>query len=157
MMGREIRRVPVGWEHPVDPDPNPRWPANDWDWTGQGRHFLPMHERFPYDEAEIEEGLRDGWLDPDKPNYGIDVMPDWPAAEADHFQMYETVSEGTPVSPVFSSLVELTRWLVHEKGYSEAAAVAFVRKGWAPSFVGVGGQLHENLEGLAALEAAKDA
>lgn len=156
-MGREIRHVPAGWQHPVDPNPNPRWPANDWDWTGQGRHFLPMHDHFPYNEAEVEEGLREGWLSGEPPYYDVPVMPEWTPEEATHLQMYETVTEGTPVSPVFPDRIELARWLVDEQGYSEAAAVAFVREEWAPSFVSIGGELHKNLEGLAALEAAKDA
>ena len=38
-------------------------------------------------------------------------MPDWPAAERTHFQMYETISEGTPVSPVCATAEELASWM----------------------------------------------
>ena len=32
-----------------------------------------------------------------------EYMPQWPVAQCTHWQMYEEVTEGTPVSPVFSS------------------------------------------------------
>lgn len=56
----------------------------------------------------------------------------------DGWQMWETVSEGSPVSPVFATAEALADWLVTE-GYSPQAARAFVSDGWAPSFVGVPG------------------
>src|SRR5690606_25679196 len=59
--------------------------------------------------------------------------PKW-TEPATCYQVYETVSEGTPVSPVFETLDELVAWLV-EKGYSPEAARAFAETGWAPSLV----------------------
>jgi len=38
-------------------------------------------------------------------------MPDWPAEERTHYQMYETCSEGTPISPVMETPDALARWL----------------------------------------------
>ena len=96
-MGREVRRVPANWEHPKN----------------SHGHFVPLHDRFPYNSAEIEEGLRDGWLSNDPPNYGCDVMPQWPAEQCTHLQMYETCSEGTPISPVMATPEELARWLAN--------------------------------------------
>lgn len=61
-MGREVRRVPANWEHPKDERGN----------------FIPLFSSFTYNEAEIREGLRDGWLKNEPPNYGCDVMPQWP-------------------------------------------------------------------------------
>jgi len=43
-MGREIRRVPPGWEHPLLADQNRYLSSNGWDWTGQGRHFQPLFD-----------------------------------------------------------------------------------------------------------------
>lgn len=37
-------------------------------------------------------------------------MPSWPDAERTHFQMYETCSEGTPISPVLESPEAVARW-----------------------------------------------
>jgi hypothetical protein len=48
------------------------------------------------------------------------------------YQLYETVTEGTPVSPVFDSLAELEAWLVTQ-GHTPQQAAAFCRDGWAPT------------------------
>lgn len=40
-----------------------------------------------------------------------DHMPDWTDAERTHIQMYETCSEGTPISPVCETPEALARWL----------------------------------------------
>jgi len=94
-MGREIRRVPANWEHPKD----------------EVGHYIPLHEHFTYNEEEVKEGLRDGWLSGDPPYYGIRVMPQWSTEERTHLQMYETCTEGTPISPVMGTPKKLARWL----------------------------------------------
>lgn len=94
-MGREIRRVPADWQHPKD---------------GKG-NFIPMQEHFSYNAEEIAEGLADGWLTDTPPNYGCDIMPQWPEAERTHLMMYEDCSEGTPISPAFATPEELAHWL----------------------------------------------
>jgi len=113
-MGREIRRVPPGWEHPRDRKGN----------------YRPLYNR-TYDEAladwrEYED------VDPEpNPEY---YRPAFAEGEATHYQVYEDVSEGTPVSPVFATLNEVEEWLV-EQGHSVEAAHAFCECGWAPSMV----------------------
>lgn len=52
----------------------------------------------------------------EKPDPG-DYMPDWTDDQATHYQMYENVSEGTPISPVMDSPESLARWLA-ENGAS---------------------------------------
>lgn len=47
---------------------------------------------------------------PTAPN-PADHMPEWTEKQATHYQMYETTSEGTPISPVFATPEELARWL----------------------------------------------
>ncbi len=94
-MSRELRRVPANWEHPRD----------------KSGHYIPMHEHFPYSEGEIAEGIRDGWLENSPPNYGCAIMPQWSEAERSHYQMYESTSEGTPISPVMESAESLACWL----------------------------------------------
>lgn len=55
------------------------------------------------------------------------------------WQLWETVSEGSPVSPVFGDVNDFVDWMVRD-GYSRQAAWAFVKQGgWAPSFVMVPG------------------
>jgi hypothetical protein len=56
----------------------------------------------------------------------------WTPEEATAYQVYSTVSEGTPVSPVFETTEALQQWLV-EQGHSEHAAARFIETGWAPS------------------------
>lgn len=41
-----------------------------------------------------------------------EYMPDWPIDQRTHYQMYETCTEGTPISPVMESPEALARWLV---------------------------------------------
>ena len=43
-----------------------------------------------------------------------DYMPDWPDSERTHFMWYETVTEGTPISPVLPSKEALVRWLYQQ-------------------------------------------
>ncbi len=58
-------------------------------------------------------------------------------------QMYETVSEGTPVTPKFGTPEELVNYLVEngdfwdqkrgDGGWQRESAETFVKRGWAPS------------------------
>jgi hypothetical protein len=50
------------------------------------------------------------------------------------FQIYENVSEGSPVSPIFESLGELSSWLA-EQGASPSYIQTLIADGHAPSFV----------------------
>lgn len=125
-MGREIRKVPAGWIHPKETDPN--------DKRGMGYH--PMHsENY---ETVMDEWIKNHrlWLDGEHPDqlegrvkkgeykYWAEWADNPPPVndyvhykpeECTHFQAYENVTEGTPVTPVFASLQELEDWLV-EKG-----------------------------------------
>lgn len=78
----------------------------------------------------------------------------WHATEppkGDGWQVWETVSEGSPVSPVFPAPQSLVSWLIGE-GYSEKAATSFVMgSGWVPSMVMTGGALLSDIESAAAL------
>ena len=67
-------------------------------------------------------------------------MPDWPESERTHLQMYESTSEGTPISPVMETPEQLARWLA-DTGASAFAGMtatyeqwlAVARGGFAPS------------------------
>lgn len=133
-MGREIRMVPRKWKHPIDEEGN----------------YIPMHDQTFEDAAkEWKEGYakwEKGVHEDQKKGHGKDLEywewdgppPDReryrPAfkSPADHFQIYQTVSEGTPVSPVFATKDNIIEWLV-AKGYSEKAAETFAKDGFAPS------------------------
>ena len=109
-MGRELRKVPEGWEHPKNNDGS----------------YQPMYDRF-YGDA-LNDWLKENqqWEDgthPDlvdhperKEKYPFFAMwdggpPDvnyyqtkkYKPEELTHIQLYETTSEGTPKSPVFKA------------------------------------------------------
>lgn len=156
-MSREIRNVPPGWQHPTRPCPHSPWAGGcDRAKANGGQCYRPLYDR------SFQEAARE-WLDaaiawdngthpdlvgeperkadfpffwqwdgdtPDEESY----RPYWTPEEATAYQMYETVSEGTPVSPVFATLDELREWLI-ARGHSPTAAAAFIESRWAPSMM----------------------
>jgi len=77
---------------------------------------------------------------------------DPPAGEG--WQVWETVTEGSPISPVFPDAEACIAWLVNDQGYSPQAARAFVGHGWAPSLMGVEGVgLWDGITGMGITEA----
>jgi hypothetical protein len=145
-------------------DVNPRWGPNAWDWTGTGRHFQPQFDRsLRQAQADWDEGLRkwDSGDDPDRERFTQDggepypyeewngerpgdddlyYRPDWPEDVELGYQLYETVSEGTPLSPSFATAEELARFLIYPLAMFDSfeAAMRFVDVGWAPSFMDKG-------------------
>lgn len=135
-MGREVRRVPPGWEHPKD---------------ASGCCVPLLGRSFAEDSAQWDEAKRKWDGDPkdvavfedyegQRP-VASEYMPDWPAEERTHWQMYETCSEGTPISPVMETPEDLARWLADNKAdagagrtASYAQWLATIRGGSAPSF-----------------------
>jgi hypothetical protein len=91
-MSRQVRRVPGSWEHPKQ--------AN-------GR-YVPLDDGLLHDLEEWQARGEPAGERPDPASY----MPDWPVAERTHYQMYETTTEGTPMSPPMATPEELARWLV---------------------------------------------
>ena len=135
-MGREVRRVPPNWQHP----------------TGDNGEYLSLLEDYEEHRDEwlagfeahssSENGGKDYWHwefggmppDPDDYVHYGGVEPTW-------FQVYETLSEGSPVSPPFETEEELINHLAEHgddtdlKGWGKEAATKFVKNRWAPSFV----------------------
>jgi hypothetical protein len=80
----------------------------------------------------------------------------WAATEppaGDGWQLWETVSEGSPVSPVFADAEALAQWLTTPEGGEMAGpsqrpmsieqARGFVSAGWAPTMIANAGGLHD--------------
>jgi len=153
-MSREVRRVPADWQHPIAGQYDdgtvrytPLFDGNDcledemaeWDrgnalWE-RGQH--PAQQTAGSETYEDYAGAR-----PDPSHY----MPCWPAEDATHYMMYETTSEGTPISPLFETPEELAGWLAD----NDASAFADIGAGYedwlrvaeglrAPSAIFVGG------------------
>lgn len=144
-MGREIRKVPPDWEHPIATSANC---SNSREYG----HPLPLYDK-SFREAADEwiDGFT-GWLEAGRPvlseystywwQYHGDPPSqesyrerEWTPDEATAFQIYETVSEGTPVSPVFETEDDLVAWVMAEWGHSEVAARKFVEWGSVPSMM----------------------
>lgn len=154
MMGREVRRVPPDWQHPKDEmghyislydnaghacrNCQAEWDvaAAKWaegfesDYSG-GWHPIPEKYRGMSYAEYAGERPKASWY-----------MPDWSDDERTHYQMYESVTEGTPISPVFATPEELARWLADtgasafaDTTASYEAWLATIRAGSSPSMV----------------------
>lgn len=129
-MSREVRRVALGWVHPSDGQyPN-----------GETRHVGLLDRAAYYQELQYARGH--GEADPDPADY----MPTWNEGTPLGWCLYETVSEGTPVSPVFETEQEFEDWLVADQGMSRPGAKLLIKNGWAPSGVAIGGRFMTGLE-----------
>lgn len=75
-----------------------------------------------------------------------DAWKPTPPPTGEGWQLWQTVSEGGPVSPVFATADELAVWLASPAAGSDqvqelAAARRVVQAGWAPSAIGKNGQV----------------
>ena len=150
-MGREIRRVPPDWQHPKEH-------TVDFRTMLPVARFRPLHDetveeaqvRWDREKAEFEPkeyaATYEEYAGP-RPAELYHRMRSWTPEEATHFQVYETVSEGTPVSPVLESIEAVIEWAVGE-GYSREAAEAFAKSGWAPSLMLSGGVVRRDIEAM---------
>lgn len=154
-MGREVRRVPRGWEHPKD------WrgryqPMLDEDYETKAREWMEKAVAWQ-DSAYPErvEAEKDGgryayyWEWAGAPPDEEYCRPKWDG-EPTCYQIYETVTEGTPVSPVFETKDRMIQWLM-DQGHSRRAAEAFAEGGWVPSMVITGGRLITGIDVAAEL------
>jgi len=111
-MGREIRKVAANWQHPKNEKGNYIPLLDD--------KFSEILAKWEEQNAQWEKGFRSdwngGWIrkeadelnmtfaewDVEKPvmeNY----MPEWKDEELTHIQLYENVTEGTPISKVYKA------------------------------------------------------
>ncbi len=115
-MGREIRRVPPNWKHPRKQDGSYQ-PLYDEDFDTKAKEwkteFLawemgshPDLQNKPERKEEMEFWEWHG--DPPDRDY---YRPKW-LIDPTWCQVYETVSEGTPVTPPFATKEELIAYLV---------------------------------------------
>ena len=165
-MGRELRKVIPSWEHP-------KFERYDYIKQCDTESYQPMFDT-SYIEA-ISEWIENHQLwsngnHPDQEKYPLDTKEhiyyaDWngdapeikyyrPFSDSDAtwFQVYETVSEGTPISPPFETKEELVEWMSKNKdfwGYqwTEEQANNFVMgTGWAMSGVIKNGEIKKGYE-----------
>ena len=129
-MGREVRKIKAGWQHPKHPNGN---------YIGlfDGSDYA-IHCGYDVDEDE-------GPPDPK------DYMPQWSPDETTMFVMYETVSEGTPTSPAFETPEALARWLADNDTFVKATYEQWLKVcngAYAPTLVMVGGVIKSGVASL---------
>jgi hypothetical protein len=155
-MGREVRKVPPNWEHPKD----------------ERGHEQPMFDQTFAEAAQEWKDAFAAWERGERPSYCSQESrnlehweyhggpPDrayyrpWSDEEATWFQLWQTVSEGSPVSPPFETKEELASYLAEygdfwdqmrgHGGWGMERARAFVEAGWAPSMAIVNGEILES-------------
>lgn len=162
-MGREIRMVPPNWEHPREMKYIERREFTGGQWVDDPEgDYIPLHEDFDADLHKfLADAAKDGWrkalADHDGgPN--PDDYVDYKDQPATWFQVYETVTWGTPVTPPFPTKEELINYLVEHGDFwdqerrkegsdfpcapwSREAAERFVHAGFAPTMAVDGGKI----------------
>ena len=168
-MGREIRRVPPHWDHPKREPKAPYYhdglqPMHDQTFDARFAEWLADFDRIRAgDLTELERkcypsGLADWLVDEGAPHDSIYYRP-WKDDEATWYQLWETVSEGTPVSPPFATKVGLADHLAAHGdggwgasapgGWGRERAYRFVMGGgWAPSLAVVDGKVMSGVEAV---------
>lgn len=161
-MGREVRMVRPDWKHPTfrkEEIPLHKGPYSEAlaDWEENKRQWdlgfvRDWSKDLAWKPKDADDTFEDNVGDRPIPN---DYMPEWTPQEATHLQMYETCSEGTPISPVMATPEELARWLADTgasafggQTASYEAWLATCKRGWAPSgFCKVGEGITSGVEG----------
>lgn len=172
-MGREIRRVIPNWEHPKYTNDDAPYsnrvgqyrPLFDEDYETAIAEWIDNHQKWLLGEHEDQKNGQNSeykyyaqWNGnaPEVEQY----RPKWPEGSATWYQVYETVSEGTPVTPPFQTQDELIDYLVtngdfwdqHRREdrtssmpcepWSRQSATNFVKgHGWMPSMIIANGEV----------------
>lgn len=118
-MTREVRKVPAGWVHPSDGF----YPNGQvcYDPLFDGATFAAKAAAWDKCAAEWARGEFPGYATEEsklKPYEDWDgprpvpehYMPLWTEEERTHYVLYETTTEGTPLSPVFATEEDLACW-----------------------------------------------
>lgn len=164
-MGREIRYVPENWEHLRR--------INEY---SDKEEFKPMCQQdFKEAYSEFEKDLKEWYREQEAFENGKifelksknkiyskangNIYEDWggkpprPPSPYDYmpsgnwFQLFENVSEGTPLSPPFATKEELVEWLVNNRDYidhqwTRPQAEGMVKSGYSPSMIMTNGKMY---------------
>lgn len=125
-MGRELRLVSKSWQHPMED--GLYIPMFDFDVDSVWRQWLRCYVKWVnyelsdvianepennYSQSSPYEAFCDySRIPPNPKNY----RPNWSLEERTCFQIYETTSDGTPISPVFETREAASQWL-QENGF----------------------------------------
>jgi len=144
-MGREVRMVPADWQHPQD-DSGEYIPLFDGNFAERASEYA--EEKAKWEGGEFPDYASEENRSMSYEEWGgsapveSDYMPIFAEGSATHLCMYETCTEGTPISPAFKTPEELARWLADNGasafGYQTASYeswLATCKQGWAISAV----------------------
>lgn len=156
-MPKEIRRVPPDWEHPrytKDDAPKPedvgRYRALfDQDYDAAAEAWIQNLDKWRRDRTasgpDTSSESRYYWEDQPPPVPTDYRRRKWTSTDATHYQAYETVSLGTPLTPHFATTDELIDYLVTHgdfyrqqrggEGWPPVHAAKLVERGWLPDAV----------------------
>ena len=172
-MGREVRMGPGDWNHPKADAGNyiplhgtsysealAAW-EDDWNlWkNGKKRNFDSFTD-FVTKEYNIVNHDHDRSRETFMQWCGqmplrAEYMPDWKVEEKTHYQMYETCTEGTPISPPMETPEELARWLADNKASAFGSLTATyeewlstIQRGFSISALMVDGEFMSGVEAM---------
>ena len=132
-MGREIKRVPLDFNWPL----NKIWPGFCYTTPDCDHNDCPESDSavLPWSKDALCVFHRMLWDD-------YSLSPDIEPPTGDGWQVWETVSQGSPISPVFADRERLIDWLcspAYSWGIStpltREQAERFVDSAWAPTMV----------------------
>jgi hypothetical protein len=150
-----------GWEEKNPPYVPTAEEVNAWSLRGFGHDSLNRHicveargKRLGvFGFCEFCKGDGSVWLSP-KYEKKADAWEPTEPPKGDYYQIWETVSEGSPISPPFATPEKLaqymseTRWGA-DHGSSYETWMKFINgPGWAPSMIASGGRLMSGVEGV---------
>lgn len=128
-MGLEVRRTPVGWMPPkrkvqrfLGSDTVERFqPQHDYTlaegiemyedekagWRARRDEIIERHSLEFFEDGVAEYEADSPTIASDGTSYVPYYRPDWSADEMNGYQLYETITEGTPLTPSFATKEEL--------------------------------------------------
>ena len=160
-MGREVRRIKRGWVHPVNDDGKPMplfgrsYAKAVADWDAECAKWCEGQRPDYCDDETLRSDVYGYYLWAGQRPQPHDYMPDF-GDEADMLVMYESTSEGTPISPAFETPEELAKWLADNDASSFGRMTAtyeqwlnVCRGAFAPSMVIKGDRIMSGPEATA--------
>lgn len=115
-MGREVRMVPADWEHP----------------RNNNGSYIPLYDNYEKALETFRRDIEKMGLDKAMEEHDGGPRPSrymHPKGDRTHYMMYENTSEGTPISPAFTTPEKLAHWLA-DTGASSFARMTATYEQW---------------------------
>ncbi|MDH5523082.1 MAG: hypothetical protein OEY01_03630 [Desulfobulbaceae bacterium] len=134
-MSYSLRMVKKGWEHPTEY----RYVLKE---RAYKEKYIPLCGRSYTQDLQEWMDERAAWKGEgpyeeyaeDAPQYSL-YMPEWSEEEKTHYQIYETISEGTPLCPPCETPEEAARYVSENFEGSVDYWLFVIEQKWVPSLV----------------------